>query len=192
MVIDLLQGYQRPNLTSLFPPPTKSTAATEITTEMEELNTTTPLPYSNRAPPRDEEEYQRQFFLLKIFVLGGIGFVFLILAVIFWSYYMYLWRTWDSNKRPDAGPLEEQYAEILDGAEFLNYDGSDVANNLIESRRKSVSFAVCTPVKEEKGPDGESRLSFDITVRSVPIRGNDKGRGSIGSRYWYQYFVVQL
>lgn len=49
----------------------------------------------------EEEEYQRQFFLLKVFVLGGVGSVITLLAAIFWAYFMYLWRTLDNSLKRD-------------------------------------------------------------------------------------------
>ena len=49
----------------------------------------------------EEEEYQRQFFLLKVFVLSGVGSVLTILAALFWAYFMYLWRTLDNSLKRD-------------------------------------------------------------------------------------------
>ena len=49
----------------------------------------------------EEEEYQRKFFLLKVFVLGGVGSVLTILAALFWAYFMYLWRTLDNSLKRD-------------------------------------------------------------------------------------------
>ena len=50
---------------------------------------------------KEEDEYQRQFFLLKVFVLGGVGSVLTILAALFWAYFMYLWKTLDSSLKRD-------------------------------------------------------------------------------------------
>ena len=46
-----------------------------------------------------EEEYQKQFFYLRVFVLGGVGLVLGTLALIFWLYFLYLWRTWDAHNK---------------------------------------------------------------------------------------------
>ena len=45
-----------------------------------------------------EKEYEKQFLMLRICVLGTIGSVLSSLALMFWIYFMYLWRTWDSGK----------------------------------------------------------------------------------------------
>ena len=49
-------------------------------------------------PISAEEDYERQFFILRMIVLGTIGCVFSILGLIFWVYFVYLWKTWDSGK----------------------------------------------------------------------------------------------
>ena len=48
-------------------------------------------------PVSSEEEFEHQFFILRCFVLGTIGCVFSVLVLMFWIYFMYLWRTWDSG-----------------------------------------------------------------------------------------------
>ena len=56
-----------------------------------------------------EEEFQRQFFILRVFVLGSIGCVFSTLVLMFLVYFMYLWRTWDSGTKRDqnaGGPSD--------------------------------------------------------------------------------------
>ena len=50
----------------------------------------------------EAEEYERNFFLLRVLVLGTIGCVFSTLTLMFWIYFMYLWRTWDAGKRDSA------------------------------------------------------------------------------------------
>ena len=50
-------------------------------------------------PISAEEDYERQFFILRMIVLGTIGCVFSILGLIFWVYFVYLWKTWDSGKQ---------------------------------------------------------------------------------------------
>ena len=40
--------------------------------------------------------------MLKVFVIGGIGVVLGSLLVLFWAYFMYLWRTWDSKRDPSS------------------------------------------------------------------------------------------
>jgi hypothetical protein len=50
-------------------------------------------------PISAEEDYEHQFFVLRMIVLGTIGCVFSILGLIFWVYFVYLWRTWDSGKQ---------------------------------------------------------------------------------------------
>ena len=52
----------------------------------------------------EKEEYERNFFLLRVLVLGTIGCVFSTLTLMFWVYFMYLWRTWDAGKR-DSGSV---------------------------------------------------------------------------------------
>ena len=49
----------------------------------------------------ENEEYQKKFFMLKIVVLGGVGSVLTLLAVSFWVYFMYLWRTLDNSLKRD-------------------------------------------------------------------------------------------
>ena len=121
----------------------------------------------------------------QVLVLGGIGSVLASLVVLFLVYYAYLWRTWDSNKRDHqalnnaAAAAEEEIAALyadLDG-------GCDLMNTaLLNSRRKSVSFAVCraspTPTSMSVGPAtaaavgstaakaaeaGSDNISIDIT-----------------------------
>ena len=53
-------------------------------------------------PISAEEDYERQFFILRMIVLGTIGCVFSILGLIFWVYFVYLWKTWDSGKQKDV------------------------------------------------------------------------------------------
>lgn len=114
--------------------------------------------------------------LSQVFILGGIGLVLGGLAVIFWTYFMYLWRSWDVNKRglgdKQRGIEDEEFAAVVDGPEFFEYDGSDVSQALLESRRKSVTFAVCTPVKVMKlimaANAMPTTLMFSIRRRKVP------------------------
>ena len=61
----------------------------------------------------EKEEYERKFFLLRVFVLGTIGCVFSTLTLMFWIYFMYLWRTWDAGKR-DSGSVSVQPNEDLE------------------------------------------------------------------------------
>ena len=66
-----------------------------------------------------EEEYERQFFYLRVFVLGSIGCVFSTLVLMFWIYFMYLWRTWDSgSKREQMAACPETGFEIPGGEIF--------------------------------------------------------------------------
>ena len=101
-------------------------------------------------------------------------------------YYVYLWKTWDSNKRDHqalnnaAAAAEEEIAALyadLDGGA----GGCDLMNTaLLNSRRKSVSFAVCraspssligtpgagaTAVGGKGGEVGCDDISIDITHR---------------------------
>ena len=46
-----------------------------------------------------EEDFEHNFFILRMIVLGTIGCVFSILGLIFWVYFVYLWKTWDSGKQ---------------------------------------------------------------------------------------------
>lgn len=39
--------------------------------------------------------------MLKVFVLGGVGSVLTLLAVLFWVYFMYLWKTLDNSLKRD-------------------------------------------------------------------------------------------
>ena len=72
---------------------------------------------------------------------------------------MYLWRSWESNKRDmGAGSGRDGLTAIEAAAEALYHP-----NPLIDNRRKSVSFAVVRPVQ-----DGDN-ISFDITHRSVTL-----------------------
>jgi len=50
-------------------------------------------------PISAEEDFEHSFFILRMIVLGTIGCVFSILGLIFWVYFVYLWKTWDSGKR---------------------------------------------------------------------------------------------
>ena len=40
--------------------------------------------------------------MLKVLVIGGIGLVLGSLLVMFWAYFMYLWRTWDTKRDPGS------------------------------------------------------------------------------------------
>ena len=40
--------------------------------------------------------------MLKVLVIGGISLVLGSLVVLFWAYFMYLWRTWDSKRDPSS------------------------------------------------------------------------------------------
>ena len=86
-------------------------------------NTTTINPISA------EEEYERQFFLLRVFVLGTIGCVFSVLGLMFWIYFMYLWKTWDSGKRENmataTSAVEVPYSESSHGALSQKRNSSD-------------------------------------------------------------------
>lgn len=39
--------------------------------------------------------------MLKVLVYGGVGSVLTLLAALFWSYFMYLWKTLDSSLKRD-------------------------------------------------------------------------------------------
>ena len=82
------------------------------------------------------------------------------LAVIFWTYFMYLWRTWDSNKRDPGADYDKELADEMD----IIYEEMEYPPNqaLLNSRRKSVSFAV-VQVQDDN-------LSFDISHRYVQVR----------------------
>ena len=54
-----------------------------------------------KEPTTEEEEYQKKFFMLKVFVLGGVGSVLTLLAALFWAYFMYLWKTLDNSLKRD-------------------------------------------------------------------------------------------
>lgn len=113
----------------------------------------------------NREEYQRKFFLLKVFILGGISIVLGTLAVIFWTYFMYLWRTWDTKREPTANDYDEDM-DYFDELEDIN-----VNNTLMNSRRKSVSFTV-VQIQDDQ-------LSFDLSRRSVLLGNNGSRSGSI-------------
>ena len=111
--------------------------------------------------------------------------MFAILAVLFWIYFMYLWRTWEANKRDHnaltAADLEGDfgYGEDDDG----DLEARDMMNStLLNSRRKSVSFTVARLNRDASGE--ASSLTIDLCTRSVPIAagGGSIGGGSGGSR----------
>ena len=39
--------------------------------------------------------------MLKVLVYGGVGSVLTLLAALFWSYFMYLWKTLDNSLKRD-------------------------------------------------------------------------------------------
>ena len=147
-------------------------------------------------------------FRLQVFVLGGIGSVLGLLALLFWIYFMYLWRSFENKRDCSKDTPEEEFAEVVDGPEFLGRrmaivgDTDGAAQALVESRRKSISFTVCTPSKEvcagmvgAGAPDGESKLSFDITVRTVGLDqnpGSNRSRSgsSVNTSEPGQYFIL--
>ncbi len=109
----------------------------------------------------------------------------LTLAVVFWAYFMYLWRSWETNKRDLTAAAA---AAGDDEDSFLDFDACDLMNTtLLHSRRKSVTFAVArlqqaSPGQQQQqqqqgaggsgapgavslGEDRDSKLSFDITHR---------------------------
>ena len=157
-----------------------SPASTEETTSEAENATATEAPWKlqyyvpgGKFNTKEElEDYQRRFFMLKVFVLGGIGIVLGILAVIFWIYFFILYQTWDANKRDMSGNDSRRngMTQIEAAAEAL-YEGMSRPN----SRRKSVAFAVVKPVQ-----DGDN-ISFDITTRSVALEGGGNSAGGSGS-----------
>ena len=138
-------------------------------------------------PISPEEEYERNFFLLRVFVLGTIGCVFSTLVLMFWIYFMYLWKTWDSGKRSASANNENMPnpEEVLardpesQGPQiepYANEEDSEAENSgenlephphfnraLMRSRRKSVSFAVCKV--------NADTMQFDIEHKSV-LLGN--------------------
>ena len=150
-------------------------------------NTTTAVPLT------PEEEYERQFFILRVLVLGTIGCVFSTLLLLFWVYFMYLWKTWDSGSKrdqmsscseaniqptqvlEDGGNNESVHANESnneDDIEASDGDSGSDANsqhhphfdrNVMRSRRKSVSFAVCKV--------NADTMQFDIEHKSV-LLGN--------------------
>ncbi len=61
-------------------------------------NATASSSSTTQNPLTELQEYERQFFLLRVFVLGSIGCVLSTLALMFWIYFMYLWKTWDTTK----------------------------------------------------------------------------------------------
>jgi hypothetical protein len=57
-------------------------------------------------------DYEYQFFILRVIVLGTIGCVFSVLGLTFWIYFVYLWRTWDSAPpKRDPIPASETFDE---------------------------------------------------------------------------------
>ncbi|XP_040581464.1 uncharacterized protein [Lepeophtheirus salmonis] len=107
----------------------------------------------------DEKEYQRNFFFLKVFILGGMCFVLGSLALLFWLYFMFLWRSWESQgggkilRNSFNDPSFEEYSDssiphiiTADKPSYTNTESdpipSELSRNIYESRRKSVSFAV--------------------------------------------------
>lgn len=155
-----------------------------LTTSSPSYVWTTPLSIENTP------EYKRQFFLLKMFVLGGIGSVFAVLAVLFWIYFMYLWRTWDANKREHltAADLEDPLGLGAERNVERGGDGGSPGDDaededpmmnaaLLNSRRKSVSFTVA-----RLGGGGDpGSLVIDFSTRSVPIASPCHGGGGGGA-----------
>ena len=104
-----------------------------------------------------------------MFILGGIGLVLGILAVIFWTYFMYLWRTWETKRDPSQPHLNANGLTAIEAAAEALYDdyrnSAQAAAIMSNSRRKSVSFVVAKQVQ-----DGDN-ISFDISHRSVTLGG---------------------
>jgi hypothetical protein len=109
--------------------------------------------------------------------------------MVFWIYFMYLWRTWDHTAKRDSGTEKspgpgimrrsrgESFDSEFDGDPY-NHDGDDYDDDvfdddipddehphfdreLIHSRRKSVSFAVCRV--------NTDTMQFDIEHKSVKL-----------------------
>ena len=66
-------------------------------------------------PLSAKQEYDRQFFILRVIVLGTIGGVLSTLVLMFWIYFMYLWRTWDSGKREQPMTIVAGHHEFPQG-----------------------------------------------------------------------------
>ncbi len=112
--------------------------------------------------------------------------MFAFLAVLFWIYFMYLWRTWEANKREHnaltAAELEGEMGMGGDGDDGDAFADCDLMNTaLLNTRRKSVSFTVARLNRDALSGDVAS-LTVDLSTRSVPIAGGSIGGGSAGSR----------
>ena len=144
--------YTKINLAVIERP---TTSTTPVATTAEETTTKWLTETSEEAvlPIDEEEEYKRKFFMLRIFVLGGIGSVLFVLAGMFWAYFMYLWKTLDSSMKRDhvtMGP-----------------DGPEMA------------LGVAEPDLEEGGTPSKAAVRGRKKRRKK--RGSSNGSGSAGS-----------
>ena len=107
-----------------------------------------------------EKQYEKQFLMLRICVLGTIGSVLSSLALMFWIYFMYLWRTWDSGKSR-AGDSSQYSGGGLGGSQavLLCEDGTTL------SKRKSLGSMASDGTADDNDHDVDDGLLILVEER---------------------------
>lgn len=73
-------------------------------------------------------------FVLQLVVLGGVGFVLATLTGVFWAYFMYLWKTWESGKKEailGPGPYHDS-RESLHNRDDHQKSKTDLSKGMVD------------------------------------------------------------
>lgn len=188
--------------------PTTSTASTSLNTgnpptasaltpNSQAMNTLTVQPTLNNNsttinPLTEIQEYERNFYYLRVFVLGTIGCVLSTLALMFWIYFMYLWKTWDSGnkrestsvmpvlpngqrRRSSTGSTEDPdpYAQNEDFEEDFEEDGPEDATTPDPDHHPHFDRRIMRSRRKSVSfavcKMNMDTLQFDIEHKSVPL-----------------------
>ena len=99
------------------------------------------------------------YTFLQIFVRGGVIITLILLAFAFGALFIHNWKLYDQTlqSKQSGGSCD---SDIDDDEYFEDFDPK-LKKRLLQTRRKSVTFSVCTV-------DNEAR-TFDLDQKKVPL-----------------------
>ncbi|XP_023336770.1 uncharacterized protein LOC111707838 isoform X2 [Eurytemora carolleeae] len=151
VIEDLIYTETTPTLSTTLEPATNTTSHTTTSPAMDKAQ-------------RELEEYERQFFILKIVVRCGVILTLGGLAIIFGLMFLASWRAFDHNTGKSAHPPTDDSSDDIN--QGFGEEDPMLTKRLLQTRRKSVAFSVCVLDRDS--------MTFEMDRKKVLINSTDR------------------